>query len=81
VISLLLSNVLLHHVLDEWFESEARPRLKGRGSVVRFADDAILAFETYHDAKRVLDVLGHVWGKSRKGKSVVRQVTANAAVT
>jgi hypothetical protein len=46
-------------VPDEWFESEARPRLEG-GALVRFADDAILAFETHHDAKRVLDVLGHV---------------------
>jgi RNA-directed DNA polymerase len=58
VISPLLSNVFLHHVLDEWFEGEVRPRLKGKGALVRFADDAILAFETYYDAKRVLDVLG-----------------------
>jgi group II intron reverse transcriptase/maturase len=58
VISPLLSNIFLHHVLDEWFESEVRPRLKGRSALVRFADDAILAFETYYDAKRVLDVLG-----------------------
>ena len=29
VISPCLSNVFLHHVLDEWFETEVRPRLKG----------------------------------------------------
>ena len=30
VISPMLSNIYLHHVLDEWFEDEVRPRLKGR---------------------------------------------------
>jgi RNA-directed DNA polymerase len=29
VISPCLSNIFLHHVLDEWFEFEVRPRLKG----------------------------------------------------
>ena len=89
-------------------------------TLVRFADDAVMAFENFLDAKRVLDVLGkrfaryglslhpdktrfvdfrnnrpggtnhpetngtsftflgfaHIWGKSRAGKNVVRQVTA-----
>ena len=63
VISPLLSNVFLHHVLDEWFEGEVSPRLRGRSALVRFADDAILAFETYHDAKRVIDVLGKRFGR------------------
>jgi RNA-directed DNA polymerase len=30
VISPCLSNIFLHHVLDEWFENEVKPRLKGR---------------------------------------------------
>lgn len=120
VISPCLSNIFLHHVLDEWFESEVRPRLKGRSTLARFADDAVMAFADFHDAKRVLSVLGkrlarygltlhpdktrfvdfcinrtggkdhpetdgtsfiflgfcHVWGKSRRGKNVVWQVTA-----
>src|SRR6202158_2058324 len=58
VISPCLSNIFLHHVLDEWFETEVRPRLKGRSTLVRFADDAVMAFEDFHDAKRFLDVLG-----------------------
>ena len=122
VVSPCLSNIFLHHVLDEWFELEVRPRLRGRCTLVRFADDAILAFEDFLDAKRVLGVLGkrlarygltlhpdktrfvdfrnnrpngtnhpetdgtsftflgftHVWGKSRAGKNVVRQVTAKS---
>jgi group II intron reverse transcriptase/maturase len=39
VISPCLSNIYLHHVLDEWFEHMVRPRLKGRASLVRYADD------------------------------------------
>ena len=58
VISPCLSNIFLHHVLDEWFEGEVRPRLKGRCTLVRFADDAVMAFEDFLDAKRVLGVLG-----------------------
>ena len=120
VVSPCLSNIFLHYVLDEWFENEVKPRLKGKSTLVRFADDAVMAFADFHDAKRVLDVLGkrlarygltlhpdktrfvdfrsyrsdgkdhpeadgssftflgfcHVWGKSRRGKNMVRQVTA-----
>ena len=43
VISPCLSNIFLHHVLDEWFEHDVRPRLKGRCTLVRFADDAVMA--------------------------------------
>jgi RNA-directed DNA polymerase len=58
VISPCLSNIFLHHVLDEWFELEVQPRLKGRCTLVRYADDAVMAFEDSLDAKRVLGVLG-----------------------
>ncbi len=52
VISPCLSNVFLHYVLDEWFETEVRPRLKGESTLARFADDAIMAFDNIVDAKR-----------------------------
>ena len=122
VISPLLANVYLHYVLDEWFETVARPRLKGRCILVRYADDVVIAFEDHLAAKRALAVLGkrlgrygltlhpdktrfvdfrfkrpggvrhpatdgtsfdflgftHVWGTSRNGKNVVRQVTAKS---
>lgn len=58
VISPLLSNIYLHHVLDGWFEDEARPRLEGGATLVRYADDFVMTFETHHDAQRVLEVLG-----------------------
>jgi len=38
VISPLLSNIYLHEVLDQWFESEVQPRMKGRAFLVRYAD-------------------------------------------
>ena len=58
VISPILSNIFLHHVLDVWFEGEVKPRLKGTATLVRFADDFVMTFETYQDAKRIMDVLG-----------------------
>ena len=58
VVSPMLSNIYLHHVLDEWFENEVRPRLTGQCTLVRFADDFVMTFKNHHDAKRVLDVLG-----------------------
>ena len=41
VISPVLSNIFLHTVLDDWFEREVRPRMKGRCFIVRFADDCV----------------------------------------
>jgi RNA-directed DNA polymerase len=58
VISPMLSNIFLHHVLDEWFENEVRPRMAGPCSLLRFADDFVMTFKNHHDAKRVLEVLG-----------------------
>lgn len=122
VISPCLSNIFLHYVLDEWFETEVRPRLSGDCTLVRFADDAVMAFNEIVDAQRVLAVLGkrlarfgltlhpdktrlvdfrprraedvrhpdtggtsfdflgltHVWGRSRQGRNMVRQVTAKS---
>lgn len=57
VISPLLANVFLHEVLDTWFEREVQPRLRGRGSLVRFADDFVMCFEREEDARRVLEVI------------------------
>ena len=39
VISPLLGNVYLHYVLDQWFEREVKPRLRGKVILVRYADD------------------------------------------
>lgn len=119
VISPLLANIFLHHVLDDWFVRVAKPRMKCRCQLVRYADDFVMSFEDHLDGRRMLAVLGkrfgrfgltlhpsktryvdfrfkrpqgrhpatqatsfvflgftHVWGMSRRGKPVVRQVTA-----
>lgn len=57
VISPLLSNIYLHHVVDVWFEEAVRPRMKGKAFMVRFADDIVMGFEDKQDAMRVLEVL------------------------
>ena len=119
VVSPTLSNVYLHEVLDQWFEHEVKPRIRGRAFEVRYADDAVLVFEHEDDARRVLGVLAkrlekyglrlhpdktrmvdfrspwksprggsqrgrsfamlgftHYWGRSRKGRWVVKRKTA-----
>lgn len=63
VISPLLANVYLHEVLDVWFEKTVKPRLRGEGFLVRYADDAVLVFSLESDARRVLDVLPKRFGK------------------
>jgi RNA-directed DNA polymerase len=40
-----------------------RPRLSGNATLVRFADDFVMTFETHHDAQRVLEVLGKRLGR------------------
>jgi RNA-directed DNA polymerase len=57
VLSPLLGNVYLHHVLDRWFEREVKPRLKGKATLVRYADDFVILCERRDDAERVLAVL------------------------
>lgn len=63
VISPLLANIYLHYVLDEWFEREVKPRLKGEAFEVRYADDFILCFQYREDAERVMEVLVKRFGK------------------
>lgn len=57
IISPLLANVYLHFVLDQWIESEVKPRLRGKVFVIRYADDAVLCFQYREDAEKVLQVL------------------------
>jgi group II intron reverse transcriptase/maturase len=63
VISPLLANVYLHEVLDKWFASEVTPRLQGQAFLIRYADDAVIAFSSEGDARKVMDVLPKRFGK------------------
>ena len=56
-ISVLLSNLYLHHVLDLWFERVVKPRLRGEAYLVRYIDDFVICFQYREDAERVQAVL------------------------
>lgn len=63
VISPILANVYLHEVLDRWFESDVKRRLRGRAQLVRYADDFVVVFDQEADARRVMAVLPKRFGK------------------
>ena len=63
VLSPLLGNVYLHYALDLWFEREVKPRLRGKATLIRYADDFLIAFEHEDDARRVQAVLGKRLGR------------------
>lgn len=56
-ISVLLSNVYLHYVLDLWFERVVKPRLQGEAYLVRYIDDFVWCFQYQTDALRVQSAL------------------------
>ena len=63
MVSPLLANIFLHYVLDEWFEKEVRPRLKGEAFLIRYADDFVIGVAREDDAQRILEVLPKRMGK------------------
>jgi len=56
-ISVLLSNVYLHYVLDLWFEKVVEPRLRGDAYLIRYIDDFIVCFQYRSDALRFQNTL------------------------
>jgi group II intron reverse transcriptase/maturase len=52
-LSPLLANVYLHHVLDLWVEHDVKPRLRGKATLLRYADDFLIGFEHREDAEKV----------------------------
>jgi len=62
-ISVLLSNLYLHHVLDLWFERVVKPRLRGAAYLIRYIDDFVICFQYREDAERVSEVLRKRLGK------------------
>jgi hypothetical protein len=63
VISPLLANIYLHHVLDLWVERWRRREATGCVIIVRYADDFIIGFEHEEEARRFLDELRQRMGK------------------
>ena len=62
-ISVLLSNLYLHHALDLWFERVVKCRLRGEAHLVRYIDDFVICFQYRSNALRVLDALRLRLGK------------------
>jgi len=52
IVSCVLSNIYLHHVVDKWFEEEFKPTCRGHALLVRYADDITAAFQYREDADR-----------------------------
>jgi RNA-directed DNA polymerase len=62
-ISVLLSNLYLHYVLDLWFERVVKSRMRGEAYLVRYIDDFVLCFQYREDALRVQEALRKRLGK------------------
>lgn len=56
-VSVLLSNLYLHQVLDLWFERVVKSRLRGEAYLIRYIDDFVICFQYREDAERVQAVL------------------------
>jgi RNA-directed DNA polymerase len=52
VISPLLANIYLHHVLDLWAHQWRRRHARGEVILVRYADDFVVGFQYRDDAER-----------------------------
>ncbi len=53
-ISPMLANIFLHYVLDEWFEKEIKPGLRGQSYLVRYCDDFVILVRYKDEAKEIL---------------------------
>src|SRR5215813_11573934 len=57
VISPILANLYLHHVLDLWAQAWRKRWARGEVIIVRYADDAVLGFEHREEAEQFLEQL------------------------
>ena len=54
-ISPMLANIFLHYVLDEWFEKEIKPCLKGQSYLIRYCDDFVILVQYKAEAQEILN--------------------------
>ena len=57
IVSPILANIYLHHVIDEWFNKISLSHLRGRVELIRFADDMVFTFERPEEANRFFKAL------------------------
>ncbi len=53
-ISPMLANIFLHYVLDEWFEKEIKPGLRGQSHIVRYCDDFVILVRYKDEAQAIM---------------------------
>jgi RNA-directed DNA polymerase len=63
IVSPVLANAFLDHVLDQWFVKTVRQHCHGYCNLIRYADDALAVFERQDDAERFMRVLPLRLGK------------------
>ena len=63
IVSPVIANVFLDHVLDQWFATVVRQHCRGYCVLLRYADDALALFEREDDAQWFLRVLPLRLGK------------------
>jgi len=52
-LSPMLSNIFLHYVLDLWFEKRIKRQVRGKCSLVRYADDFVCMIQYQDDARHI----------------------------
>jgi RNA-directed DNA polymerase len=57
IVSPVLSNIYLHHVIDEWFEAISQSHFTAEAWEIRYADDMVFVFKRMQDAERFYRVL------------------------
>lgn len=57
IVSPILSNIYLHHVIDNWFSNIRKTHLRGKAELIRFADDMVFVFQRKDDAERFYQTL------------------------
>jgi RNA-directed DNA polymerase len=73
IISPILANIYLHHVLDVWLMTYKK-QLKGYAQLVRYADDFIVGVQHQHEAEQLLAELRKQFSKF--GLSLSKEKTA-----
>ena len=67
VISPILANLYLHHVLDLWVEAWRKKVARGEMIVVRYADDAVLGFRAPGRSRAIPGAVAGAAGEVRAG--------------
>jgi hypothetical protein len=59
IVSPILANVYLHHVLDLWFHEVVKWHTRGEACLIRYADDFVCAFQNEDEARHFFGALEH----------------------